>query len=90
MPDSLIVDRGIYDGQGDRAWTKITGFVRTESGLYERFEETAYNTAFDLAWVRDALLQAGWRCVYLCRGDNLNLPVADPEAEEQAFFVAHK
>ena len=90
MPDSLIINRGIYDEQGDRAWVRITGFMRTESGLYERFEETAYNTAFDLAWVRDALLQAGWHSVYLCRGDNLNLPVADPEAEERAFFVAHK
>jgi SAM-dependent methyltransferase len=90
MPDSLIINRGIYDEQGDRAWIKITGFVRTESGLYERFEETAYNTAFDLAWVRDTLLQTGWRSVYLCRGDNLHLPIADPEAEDRAFFVAHK
>ena len=90
MPDSLIINRGIYDEQGDRAWVRITGFMRTESGLYERFEETAYNTAFDLAWVRDALLQAGWRSVYVCRGDNLHAPVADPEAEERAFFVAQK
>jgi SAM-dependent methyltransferase len=26
MPDHMIVDRGIYDGQGNRAWVKITGF----------------------------------------------------------------
>jgi SAM-dependent methyltransferase len=90
MPDHMIVDRGIYDGQGNRAWVKITGFVRTESGLYERFEETAYNTVFDLAWVRDTLYRTGWRSVYFARIDDLGLPIPDPEAENRAFVIAVK
>jgi len=89
-PDHLIVDRGIFDREGDRAWVKITGFVRTEGGLYERFEQTAYNTAYDLAWVRDALFQAGWHSVYFARVDDLGMPVPDPETLRRAFVIAHK
>ena len=90
MPDHLIIDRGIYDEQSDRAWVKITGFVRTEDGLYERFKETAYNTAFELAWVRDTLFKVGWQSVYFCRIDNLGMPLPEPEAENRAFIVARK
>jgi len=89
-PDHLIVDRGIFDREGDRAWVKITGFVRTEGGLYERFEQTAYNTAYDLAWVRDSLFRAGWRSVYFARVDDLGMPIPDPERLNRAFVIAHK
>ena len=90
MPDSLIIDRGIYDGEGDRAWVKITGFRQLENGLYERFEEVAYNSAFDMAWVRDQLVEVGWQSVYCARGNDLGMPVADPEEESRVFFVARK
>ena len=90
MPDHLIIDRGIYDGEGDRAWVKITGFTQLENGLYERFEEVAYNSAFDMAWVRDQLVEVGWQSVYFARGNDLGLPLADPEAETRVFFVARK
>ena len=90
LPDSLIIDRGIYDEGGDRAWVKITGFMRTESGLYERFDETAYNSAFDLAWVRDTLFKTGWQSAYFCRIGDLGMPIVEPEAENRAFIVARK
>ena len=90
MPDHLIIDRGIYEEERDRAWVRITGFIRTESGLYERFEQTAYNTAYDLAWVRDELYHAGWRGVYFARIDDLGMPVPDPETLNRAFIIAHK
>ncbi|MFX1355578.1 MAG: class I SAM-dependent DNA methyltransferase [Promethearchaeota archaeon] len=86
----MLANRGIYDEENDRAWTKITGFLRTAGGLYERFEQTAYNTAFDLAWVRDTLLETGWRSVYFARAEDLSLPIADPESENRAFIVARK
>jgi SAM-dependent methyltransferase len=89
-PDLLIIDRGIYDGEGDRAWVKITGFARVESGLFERFEEVAYNTAYEMAWVRDELFRTGWQSVYFARGNDLGLPIADPEAESRVFVVAQK
>ena len=90
LPDALIIDRGIYDQGGDRAWVKITGFMRTESGLYERFDETAYNSAFDLAWVRDTLFKTGWQSAYFCRIGDLGMPITEPEAESRAFVVARK
>jgi hypothetical protein len=85
-----MITRGVFDEEIDRGWTAITGFVRVENGLYERFALTAYNTAFDLAWVREALLKMGWRNVYFARIANLGLPIAEPEVENRVFIVARK
>jgi SAM-dependent methyltransferase len=90
MPDSLIIDRGIYEEGSDRAWVKITGFVCVEGGLYERFEVTAYNTAYELSWVRDTLFKTGWKSAYFCRVADLGMPIAEPEAESRVFIVARK
>jgi SAM-dependent methyltransferase len=88
--EAMIVTRGIYDGQGNRAYTRISGFVRAASGQYDRFEETVYNTVFDMAWVRDTLLQIGWRDVHFARYEALATPISEPEKEGRVFFVAHK
>jgi SAM-dependent methyltransferase len=88
--EAMIVTRGIYDGQSDRAYTKISGFIRLANGLYERFEETVFNTAFDMAWVRDTLLEAGWRQIHWARIEDLKRAIARPEQEGRVFFVAHK
>lgn len=88
--DAMIVTRGIYDGQGSRAYTRVSGFVRAANGQYDRFEETVYNTVFDMAWVRDALLQTGWRDVHFARHEALAAPIAEPEKEGRVFFVARK
>jgi SAM-dependent methyltransferase len=88
--EAMIVTRGIYDGQGDRAYTKVSGFIHTANGLYERFDETVFNYVFDLAWVRETLLRAGWQAAYCARIDDLTTPVSDPEQEDRVFFVANK
>ena len=88
--EAMIVTRGFYDGQGDRAYTRISGFIRVASGQYERFEETVYNTVFDMVWVRDTLLRIGWRDVHFARLEALATPIAEPEKEGRVFFVAHK
>jgi len=85
-----IITRGIYDGQSDRATTRITGFIRNPDGFYERFEETAFNTVFDLQQVRDALLETGWRHVHFARPQDLAAPMDEPEREKRAFIVARK
>ena len=85
-----LIIRGIYNGQADKAWTKITGFRRTEGGLYERFEETAYNTVFSFDRVREMLLELGWRAVHFARLEALAEPIAAPEEEARAFIVARK
>lgn len=88
--EAMIVTRGIYDGQGNRAYTRVSGFIRAANDKYDRFEETVYNTVFDMAWVRDALLQAGWRDVHAARLEALAAPIAEPEREGRVFFVARK
>jgi SAM-dependent methyltransferase len=89
-PDALLINCGGYDPEAGRAWIRLTGFVRTAGGLYERFEQVAYNTAFELSWVRDTLLEAGWRSVYFARATDLGMPIAEPEKEDRAFIVAAK
>jgi SAM-dependent methyltransferase len=88
--EGMIVTRGIYDGQGDRAYTKISGFIRAANRLYERFEETVFNTVFDMAWVRDVLLETGWERAYCARIEDLASAVDEPEQESRTFFVALK
>ena len=88
--EAMIVTRGIFDGQGKRAYTRVSGFIRAANGQYDRFEETVYNTVFDMAWVRDTLLRIGWREVHFARYEALAVPIAEPEEEGRVFFVARK
>lgn len=86
--DLMVVNRGIYDG-GERAYTRITGFVRDEkSGQYDRFAETFYNTVFDLADVQHWLDAAGFTKTYIAAGSDLSAPAPDPETLGRAWFVA--
>jgi SAM-dependent methyltransferase len=86
----LIITRGVYDGQSNRAWTRISGFARWDDGLYERFEETAFNTVFEMERVREALLEVGYRDTHFARAQDLGTPIAEPEEESRVFFVASK
>ncbi|MGQ0603012.1 MAG: class I SAM-dependent DNA methyltransferase, partial [Anaerolineales bacterium] len=54
--DAILITRGVYAGHGERAWMRISGCVRVPGGKYERFEETVFNTAFDLNDVQQALV----------------------------------
>jgi SAM-dependent methyltransferase len=86
--DATIITRGIYDGQSDKAWTRITGFIQSqESGLYERFEETAFNSVYEMEQVRGMLLEAGWKDPYCARVQDLKTRLTDPEQEGRVFFV---
>jgi SAM-dependent methyltransferase len=86
----LLINRGIFDEEGDKAWTRITGFVRTLAGTYTRFDETVFNTIFNLEFVQAALLEIGWQEVYCARVEALKIPLTTPEAESRVFIVAHK
>jgi SAM-dependent methyltransferase len=85
-----LINRGMYDEFTVKAWTKITGFVQDEGGLYERFEETVYNTVFEMAAARDWLLMAGFREVYFALDRDLNVPIQNPEAQKRVFFIVRK
>lgn len=88
--EAFIVTRGIYDGHSDKAWTRISGFLRLANGLYERFEETAFNTVFEMEQVRAALQDVGWREVYFAQAHDLRTPLNDPEALGRVFVVARR
>jgi SAM-dependent methyltransferase len=86
----FLLNRGIYDGSAVKACTMITGFVRTEDGLYERFDETVYNTVFKMDEVMVRLLEVGFRSAYFSKGLDLASPIDDPEKEGKVFLVAQK
>jgi SAM-dependent methyltransferase len=86
----MIVTRGLFDQESSRAWTRISGFLRTEGELYQRFEQTAYNTLFDMAWVEQALYETGWDHAHFARIDALDTPLTAPENESRVFIVAQK
>jgi len=88
--DALMITRGIYDGVSDKAWTRINGFVQRPDGYYERFEETAFNSVFEMARVKSALLDIGWKNVYFAKIQDLKNPISDPEQEGRIFIVASK
>ncbi len=88
--DALLINRGIYDGQGERAYSRITGFLRNDEGLYERFDETFFNTVFEMRAVREALLRLGWREAYAAQVRSLDVAVEEPEALGRVFFVARR
>jgi SAM-dependent methyltransferase len=88
--DAIIITRGVYDGRGDRAWTRLSGCLRVAGGKYERFEETAFNSVYDLAEVQRALLEIGWASVHCARITDLSTPLDEPEREGRVFVVARK
>jgi SAM-dependent methyltransferase len=89
-PDALMILRGIFDGEGDRALMRVSGFARTPDGLYERFDETVFNTVFEMRSVRDALQDTGWKRVHFARIEDLRTPIDNPEMEGRVFVVAEK
>ena len=89
-PDLMLIIRAIYDEAGQKAFMRISGFVPGGDGLYERFEETAYEVAFDLRTVREALRETGFRRVHFARLQDLDAPVDDPEQETRIFILAER
>ena len=88
--DALIITHGFFDGNNDKAWTRIDGFMCVENGLYERFEETSFNTVFEMERVKTTLLEVGWKDVYFARLQDLTTPLTEPEQEGRVFIVASK
>lgn len=86
----FTLNRGVFDPDMEKAWTRITGFVRTPEGLYQRFEQTVYNTVFDLAQVKEELEREGFKNCYFALGTALDTPIDAPEEIGKVFIVAQK
>ena len=89
-PELTLITSGLYDEPHGKAHTRVSGYLRAGDGRYDRFEETVYNTAFDLSAVKSAVLAAGFQKVHIARLSDLAAPLADPEAESRVFIVAEK
>ena len=89
-PELMLVTRAFFDQASRRAYMHISGFFAVGEDLYERFEETAYETAFAVEEVKEALRETGFRNVRCARLQDLSAPVAEPEHEARIFFIAEK
>ncbi len=86
----MIVSRSVYDTASRRAFTKLSGFVRSQDGRYDRFEELVPETAFDLKEVEHALRAAGFVSVAFADGADPQALTEEPEAKTRVFVVAGK
>jgi SAM-dependent methyltransferase len=89
-PELMLVTRSLYDSESQKAFMRISGFVLAAEELYTRFEETAYEVAFNLQAVREGLLETGFRSVRFARLQDLAAPLDDPERENRVFILAEK
>ena len=85
-----LINRGMYDEHTVRAWTKITGFVRDQDEFFERFDETIYNTVYEMVAVRTWLLETGFRKVHFALDGTLHTAIEKPEEQKRVFLVAQK
>lgn len=85
-----LLIRGMYDDKEKRGCNEITGFVLNENGMYEKFDELIYNTAFKLEDVKNSLESVGFKKVYFSQSDNLEIPIENPEKYYRVFVVARK
>lgn len=89
--DLLVISRGCSDGRGSRGWLQITGFVRRDNGLFERFDQVASETGFEMRRVREMLLDTGWTQTIFCSVGDLQKPlsIGDAEKEQRIVVVAN-
>lgn len=87
---AMAAIRGIYDGERERLLVKFTGFLRSEDGRYDRFDELLVSHAFDLDRVSQALRDSGWGEFHYAKYTDLGKPLADPEKVSRVFAVARR
>jgi SAM-dependent methyltransferase len=88
--EAMIVSRSVYDAASKRAFTKLSGFVRSQDGRYDRFEELVPETAFGLKEVEHALRATGFVSVAFADGADPQALTEEPEAKTRVFVVAGK
>ncbi|MCG8570053.1 MAG: class I SAM-dependent methyltransferase [Spirochaetes bacterium] len=88
--DLTLICRGVFSKEMDRAYTRVTGFVRGEKGNYQRFEETVYNTPYVLTDVEKALKGIGFSRIYFAQMEDLEKPLSNPENYHRVFVVCKK
>ncbi len=90
MNDATIIIRGLFDDEMQRAYTRMSGFVKNEQGTWDRFDEVMYNTAFKLKDVADMITRTGFSKRWFASLEKLDAPLTDPESQYRVFVVAIK
>jgi SAM-dependent methyltransferase len=85
--NALYVYRSIYSG-GEKATSRMVGFIRDDAGSWERFDEYRTPTFFDTGAVVETLLETGWKDVKVTSTDDLDEPASDTESLDRTFFIA--
>lgn len=90
LDDVLIINRGIFDEEKNRAVMRITGFVKEKKDLFKRFDEVIYNYVYDLNEIKNMLNDIGWQEVYFANVNDLKNKINEPEKEGRIFIIAKK
>ncbi len=90
FPDSVVLNRSLYDGENGKVYVNYAGFEMVENGLYERYEESVIHTIFKLTDVKQALLDIGFSHVYISAELKFAIPIPDPDQLDRAYFIARK
>jgi SAM-dependent methyltransferase len=88
--DYTVFSRGFYDRTEKRAWKKFSGYRLHQSGLYERFEQIIFNTAFTVDQILDALSEASLRIIAIYSWLDWTKNVSDPENHDTIVVVAQR
>jgi len=83
-----VIKTGGYDYRNRRAFYRTSGFIRTDNGLYEKFEEILVETVFEMQVVKDLLIETGFLSACFAKSTDLATPITEPEKEDRVFFVA--
>ena len=90
MDDTTIIMRGLFDEEQSRSYTRISGFLKNDGGTWDRFDETIYNTAFNLREMTAIIQDTGFSRAWYAHLDKLELPLQEPEKQPRVFVVAIK
>ncbi len=86
--ESSFIWENWYDDEEQINEYDLTLFIRTESGLYEKYEETHYQKGYEIQNVCDLLREAGLQVVTVC--DALTMGQPAPESERVCFVARER
>ncbi|PZD93087.1 class I SAM-dependent methyltransferase [Paenibacillus sambharensis] len=87
----LLITKRQYHSYFDKGSTRYSGFMRMKgSEEYFRFDQTVYNTTFDLLKVKQYLQNEGFVNVRFTSVEDLTVPLVDPEAHYRVFVIAER
>lgn len=85
--ESSFIWENWYDEEEQINEYDLTLFIENEDGLYEKYEETHYQRAYDLETVCDLICQAGLKLEAVYDAFTLDEPKAD---SERVYIVARE